>query len=349
VKKRKYEFINVKDILLDAKNPRHSSLSDKWVPVSGEATQGQIMGWLSNDGANDLRNSIKEWGGCSNPIHVREADEKLICFDGNTRLSIYKDLLASATQNNLTEEIENWSTIPTFLYPNVTDKEVEEIRLHFHLNGTKDWSKFEQSKELHRLSTLLHDDGTRVYSDAELVTHSGLDNSTLNRRIAAYQMMVHFYQPLLPDGVDLAEREKKFSFFEEYKKNMIQRLASDHNITEELFSTWVAEERLSDSRHVAKLPKILSSSEPKAKQKFFSATPKRASKKAVEALNLTEEQLDELNRIELPDIISRLVDKLKDGIIYDELVEYKSNDGINEIETLEDELRKLKDKFNNIT
>src|SRR5258705_9787174 len=96
-------LLKVGDVELDKTNPRIRRFLEIH---EGEPTYAQIALALDvaggeGDTANGattpekLRNSILTNGGIMQPIIVnREADGKLVCIEGNTRLYIYRSFLA---------------------------------------------------------------------------------------------------------------------------------------------------------------------------------------------------------------------------------------------------------------
>jgi hypothetical protein len=79
----------------------------------------------TSEACASLRESIKENGGIIHPIIVnKRANGTYVVIEGNTRLQIYKDFIASG-------EPGNWTTIRAVVYENL-----EEEKMHATIRST---------------------------------------------------------------------------------------------------------------------------------------------------------------------------------------------------------------------
>jgi hypothetical protein len=151
------EQVAVSDIHLDKNNPRIK----KFIEMYGEdPTPEQIFQALGAGGDDEggasgttfdkLKNSILTNGGVIQPVILnRHQDGTLVCIDGNTRVALYKSFVTDHVPGN-------WSTIPALVHNNLSEGEIDAIRLQVHLVGPRAWDPYSKAKYLHYLRTQEH-------------------------------------------------------------------------------------------------------------------------------------------------------------------------------------------------
>src|SRR5262249_15642864 len=144
-------------IQLDRSNPRIR----KFLEMYGEdPTPEQIFQALGAGGDEEggasgttfekLKNSIITNGGVIQPVILnRHEDGTLVCLDGNTRLPLYKSFPAEKVEGK-------WETIPALVHKNLSEAEIDAIRLQVHLVGPRAWDPYSKAKYLHHLRTQEH-------------------------------------------------------------------------------------------------------------------------------------------------------------------------------------------------
>jgi len=191
--------IDQHELLFYEENPRIYSLiqSDE-----GAVTQQGIQDALSNmEHVKQLRVSIEQNGGLTDPLVVAIREGQHVVIEGNSRLAAYR-LLAK-------KEPHKWHTIRCSVLPNdVGGKDIFTLLGQLHLVGRKDWSVFEQAAFLYRECA-----ESSIEPDT-LAKSVGLPTSTVKQYLRVYRFMRE-HDDLRPD---------KWSHYDEYlKSNAIKK------------------------------------------------------------------------------------------------------------------------------
>ena len=84
------------------------------------------------------------------PILVnRDASERLVVIEGNTRALIYRQFRSA-------ENSRRWDEIPALIYDQLDEKAIDAIRLQAHLVGPRQWDPYSKAKYLDYLSNSEH-------------------------------------------------------------------------------------------------------------------------------------------------------------------------------------------------
>ena len=146
-----FQNLRVADIELDCSNPRIRKFVEMYTQTPSREQLLLALGAAGDDQQDSsttfekLRNSILTNGGIIQPIIVNQrADETFLCIEGNTRVAIYKTFLDEKTGGQ-------WTTIPALVYQEMTEQQIDAIRLQVHLVGTRPWDPYSKAKYLHYL------------------------------------------------------------------------------------------------------------------------------------------------------------------------------------------------------
>lgn len=315
-------------VKIDPTNPRiahleHQAESEDGVMLSlSESTDIGIEEDAENSSTkkerttySKLRASIRAHKRVIQPIHVKkEPNGELICIEGNTRLAIYKNFLAS-------REPGDWSKIPSILYDGISQNEVDAIRLQAHLVGPRPWSPYAKARYLHVL---------RLQEDMnweEIVDFAGGNVSEIKKQIQAYTDMEEHYRRIVPSDDEFDT--KKFSGFKEFQDRQLDVMLSKANFTKQDFARWIHENKLKPLNTIRRLPEIFDN--PQAREIFLAegGTAKDAIRH-IEKSQGTEPGLDNIAldriarhlRIKLSSMDPEAYQKLQEGedpILRDEL------------------------------
>lgn len=143
-----YVELPVEDIELDISNPRIARGVAYYNPITSEI-MALLLGSTSEACAS-LRESIRENKGIIHPIVVnKRVDGTYVVIEGNTRLQIYKDFIASG-------EPGDWTKIRAIVYDTLSDDEMHSIRLQAHLIGPREWDPYSKAMYLNHLANVEH-------------------------------------------------------------------------------------------------------------------------------------------------------------------------------------------------
>ncbi len=253
----KYEELKIEDVELDIGNPRIKRLLEIY---DGEPSSDQIYLALGfgEDGSTSsgttflsLKESIRTNQGIIHPITVNRHDGgKMTVIEGNTRLAIYRDFYAKKKSGN-------WARIPSIVHTDLSQNEIDAIRLQSHLVGPREWDPYSKAKYLHHLN------------DAEdmpfnqLVEYCGGRRSEVEQLISAYEDMEEHYQPLVEaDGENFDV--KRFSGFKELQRRDVKQsiAVAGHDLSD--FSKWIHSRLFDRLEHVRQLPQILRNEDAKS-------------------------------------------------------------------------------------
>ncbi len=239
--------LKISDIWLDEENPRIKQTLEIYKEVTAEV----IANALSDDSDNDahtsyrsLLDSIKASGGIIHPILVdHNYAGKYVVIEGNTRVQIYKDLLAHNVPGN-------WTEIPALVYEQLSDFEKHEIRLQSHLVGPRDWNPYSRAKYLYYLSH----SGMPMQ---QIIAMCGGRASEIDKYIRAYEYMEDYYRPYINSIPNYDFDPQQFSKFLEYQNSRIQGSIKRNGYAENQFAKWVADGNVDKAMSVRRIPDIL--------------------------------------------------------------------------------------------
>ena len=212
-----------------------------------------------------LRDSIRACRGIQSPIVVTPRGDRYHCVDGNTRLAIYKQFLKEQPE-------DRWKKIKATILEEVTQFDIEKIRVAAHMVGAREWPAYEKARYLYYLRS-------QEFMDfSEMVALCGGNKKDIERQIDAYHDMNEYYRDVVDDTAFHIDR---FSGFVELQKPGIKEAVFDADLELKDFGEWIRDGtiyRLADVRH---LPKVLSDDE--ARETFLTGGP-RSIEKAVKHL-----------------------------------------------------------------
>lgn len=175
-------------------NPRVYSIihSDEEAPSQQRIEEALIK----MEHVKQLRVSIEQNGGVTEPLVVIKRDGNYYVLEGNSRLAAYR-ILAK-------REPIRWKDVKcTVILDKMSEDDIFTLLGQYHLIGRKNWSKFEQAAYVFRKkkSSELEDD--------ILAKSIGLTTATVKQYIAVYTFM--------NEKGDL--RPDRWSYYEEFLKN----------------------------------------------------------------------------------------------------------------------------------
>jgi hypothetical protein len=143
----------------------------------------------TSEACASLRESIKENGGIIHPIIVnKRANGTYVVIEGNTRLQIYKDFIASG-------EPGNWTTIRAVVYENLEDEKItlstENNRMNIVIQTTNDMEAEyqERVKALNKALTSVRVENATIRQILRDIT-----NKPVNELIEAHRKAVRMLQ-----------------------------------------------------------------------------------------------------------------------------------------------------------
>lgn len=269
----KYEMVSVGELNLDLKNPRIA----QWMEMYGDNVDDNAMKLALQRGGSDdraagpsyrsLQESIRTNGGVIHPIIVnREPGGNLTVIEGNTRALIYREFKREGI-------VGNWDYIPAIVYQNMSEQQIDAVRLQAHLVGAREWDPYSKAKYLDTLRNKLH------MPWAQVVDYGGGNQRDLERFIDAYIDIENYYRPILESEADFDY--SRFSGFVELQNPRVTQAIVTSGFTKKDFSEWIHDKRLHPLEMVRQLPRILSNEESK---KVFLKDGAREAIKTLDAL-----------------------------------------------------------------
>ncbi len=201
---------------------------------------------------NSLKDSIRAARGISVPVIVCENEGRFVCIDGNTRLTIYHELLEE-------EAPGEWNTINCLVLDNPEQRDIETIRVTAHLVGAREWPAYEKARYLHYLRNV------EFMDYDELIARCGGSRNTITQQIDAYHDMNKYYRDVNSDDAFHVDR---FSGFVELQKKNIKDAIYDADCDLYDFGKWICNGQIYRLADVRKLPWVLADEE--AKNEFVS-------------------------------------------------------------------------------
>jgi hypothetical protein len=229
----------IDEIVLDPDNPRIQHAVRQKRNGGPPLSQGDLRDLiLEQPGVSDLFKTIRDNGGLIEPIHIRP-DGRII--EGNCRA-------ASTMRLHGTNKADaRWSSIPVYLVPKITDRQVAVLQGQFHVAGKNKWRAYEKAGHLHTMHTDLK------MSVAAIARALGLQERVVTRLLAAYKTMREKVLPQIKSGRGL----DRWSHVEEFYKNkdLEEYRKTESNIDE--FVSLVVDRTVKHGAQVRDLPKIL--------------------------------------------------------------------------------------------
>jgi hypothetical protein len=328
---RTFEMLDVEKLVMDIDNPRIARIIEQYgskpsaeqinlalgVGTGGEESNGPTF--------QALKESIKTHGGVIHPIIVnRTPKKKLVVIEGNTRVAIYKEFLEQKVKGQ-------WKTMPAVVYDNLSDTEIDAIRLQSHLVGPRPWDPYSKAKYLNFLST------TQRLSINAIVDFCGGRGDEVRKYIDAYNDMEKYYRKVLKDDSEFDT--SRFSAFVELQNPRIKRgiLTAGYALTH--FAKWVHERLVYPLTTVRDLPRILANKESRA---IFL---KDGAKEAVKVLWKGEP--GDVKNLDMDSLARALIDRLR-SITFQEVRELRSNPDSERARNLLELLEELQETCNEI-
>lgn len=230
---------------LDPNNPRLGYWKDIQ-NITGNVSQKELNYALQceeEEGIRQLKLNIEISEGIMHPIWVVKTKNRYLAIDGNTRLSIYRDLSKKYPAKECFKKIKC-----KILPENTEEKVIEFIRLNEHLRGVNDWEVYVRAKMLYTLYD------KRGYCYEELQSKTKLSQSQIAKLIEAYKNMNEQFMPKYGDQPD---SHRKFSYFVEYEKPKIKNGMAELGLSIKDFCKWVGDGEIRKAQDVRDLIKIL--------------------------------------------------------------------------------------------
>jgi hypothetical protein len=302
-----HQYLHIEDILYDRDNPREylywlevqcsrGKISKKefddqrfhWFALSNEDTAGE--------GYQRVQDAIVNVGFIIHPIIVvRIKKNKYICVEGNTRLSIYKNLSDQAKAES-DENSTKWDTIPAIVFTKLSDEVVHLIRRVSHFRTGRSWTPASRAKYI---SDHLNKD-----NESDLSKQTGFGISELWDYKKAWELYEKY---IIQEAKKNSDKPifDNFSIWEEVaKKGDIQQTVV-RNGGYLALAKWIREKRFKRAEHVRQLPLI-------EKNKIaWSLFLKQDTKAALDFLGLKNDE--SLNFLEQIDLFENRLIKWKGG------------------------------------
>ncbi len=245
--------LNIDDVDFDTQNPRIKMALEKYGDTITAKRISFALKTATPDTSNStaafeqLRGSIKAYGGLAQPITVIEKNGKMTCIDGNTRLAIFKDFHEKEVSGD-------WLKIPASLLRDAEQIDIEKIRTSAHLVGARSWPAYEKARYLDYLYN------KEFMNFDEMVALCGGNKAEVERQIGAFSDMNEFYRDVVEDVEFKIDR---FSGFVELQKPAIKEAIFNANLGLEDFGRWMKNGQISRLADVRYLPKVLRDEEAK--------------------------------------------------------------------------------------
>lgn len=250
--KSTYNLIPTQQIDFDPENPRIKVALEKYGDKLDEqrirfALKTATEGSASVSSYRSLKDSVRAARGISVPIVVRPDGDRFVCIDGNTRLTIYRELREE-------EAPGDWTAINCLVLDHPTPSDVETIRVTTHLVGAREWPAYEKARYLHYLRNV------EFMDYDQLIARCGGNKTTITQQIDAYHDMNEFYRDVNSDD---AFKPDRFSGFVELQKAGIKDsiYAAGFNLHD--FGQWIRDGQIYRLADVRKLPRVLADDDAK--------------------------------------------------------------------------------------
>ena len=314
----RFTMLPVEALVIDKTNPRVARYIEMY---GGEINDEQMS--LALGAANpevgestttfqSLKASVWTNGGLIHPILVtKKTDNSLVVIEGNTRAMIYREFRSD-------DDSGRWDEIPTIVYDQLDEGEIDAIRLQAHLVGPRPWDPYSKAKYLDYLRNSEH------LTTEQIIDFCGGQKAEVHRFIAAYNDMEKYYRPLLES--DDQFDPTRFSAFVELQAPRVKDALKSNEFEMEDFARWVHVQLLYPLDRVRKLPAILAN--PKARCVFL----KYGAREAEKVLD-NPTTVDALEDATIPQLASALVGRIS-NMTYPEFSRLRENLGTLENNTL---------------
>jgi hypothetical protein len=239
--------IPIFELILDESNPRISYFRDNQPKPS--LSNNDIVFALTQrkpDAFRKLKDSIDNNRGIIYPIWVEPRNQNYYrVIEGNTRVVAYRELALDQPYE------QAWKTITAYVLPDqVSEEQLNYIRLLAHLRGTNEWDAYEKAKYLYKL---WNDEG---WSTKRLEKQTKMSEKEIENNIKAYEIMDKQY---LPQHSDDPNETSKFSYFVEYVRDKkLQTTLQKNLLGLNDFINWVSDDNmLPTGQDVRKLKDII--------------------------------------------------------------------------------------------
>lgn len=188
------KILNQSELLFYEENPRIYSIihSDGEIPSQQKIEEALIK----MDHVKQLRVSIEQNGGVTEPLVTIKRNGKYYVLEGNSRLAAYRILAG--------KDPIKWKNVKcTIILDDMSEDDIFTLLGQYHLIGRKNWSKFEQAAYVFRKKN------SSKLDDDILAKSVGLTSTTVKQYIEVYTFML--------ENDDL--RPDRWSYYEEYLKN----------------------------------------------------------------------------------------------------------------------------------
>ena len=305
--KPSYEVLKIENISYDSDNPREYlywlEIQCSRGKISKKEFEDQRFHWfaLSNDdtageGYQRVQDAIETVGFIIHPIIVVKIKKsKYICVEGNTRLSIYKNLRSQA-QAASGEVLTKWDTIPAIVFTKLSEEVVHIIRRVSHFRTARSWTPASRAKYI---SDCLNKDNELILSK-----QTGFNISELWDYKKAWEL---FERHVIQEAKKNNHKPTfdYFSIWEEVaKKGEIQEVVLRNGGFLSL-AKWIRDKRFKRAEHVRQLSLI------EKNKQAWSLFLKQDSKAALDFLGLKNE--DSLSFLEQIDLFENRLIKWKGG------------------------------------
>lgn len=239
--------VAVVDCELDPRNPRIQYLIGQKAGMISEDELDELL-WEKN-AVKALEQSIYQNGGVYDSIIVQRHGGKYLVREGNSRTVASRHLLAQYPNDR------RFLTMPAMIFDvDLTSEDLAVLLADMHVAGKIRWDAYEQAKHVSDLFDIYG----KTYD--WLSNHLRLSKSKIVELLDAYRATSEFLDSH-PDPVNV----RKFSFFQELmkKRELRDRFKGDPQFRQR-FHRWLAEDRITDSKHVRNLTMILTSRDAEA-------------------------------------------------------------------------------------
>ena len=265
------QYLEVNDIVLDCRNPRVAPALES---LEGDPAQEFIemaLGQYAPDDSekpnsttfSSLKGSIRAYQGLINPMVVTQREDgKFLVIEGNTRVSIFRQLAKEGAPGD-------WTKIPAMVRTELEEEGEHAIRLQSHLVGPRDWRPYAKAKYLHMLYT------EKKISITQILDYCGgsARKREIEEWIYAYIDMQDHYMAVIGDNPPDYTR---FSAFVEVQKPGIKEAITKAKFTMTDFAKWVHESKIHPLSTVRQIPRVLA--HPEARKKFLAYNAREAMK-----------------------------------------------------------------------
>lgn len=227
------KLIEIDKLILDEFNPRISFFKDNQ-PKSNLSSEEVIFALTQKkpDAFRKLKDSIDNNRGIIYPIWVEPKKNNFFrVIEGNSRVVAYKQLAVDQPFE------EAWKKIMSYILPEqISEEELNFIRLLAHLRGTNEWDAYEKAKYLFKLWK------NEGWSIPRLEKQTKMSEKEIENSIKAYEIMEEQY---LPQHYDDPNETSKFSYFVEFVRDKkLQNTLQKNSLGLNDFINWVSDDKM---------------------------------------------------------------------------------------------------------